>query len=96
MCTQKEIRVMSTTFAIRGKRAILEGDLLCNETFLLEAAVKSSRDRKHNHDELEFDNPMSSLLRPLSRRIFASRRHNSFESQIGHHVPIVLIRVRRI
>jgi hypothetical protein len=39
MCTQKEIRVMSTTFAIRGKRAILEGDLLCNETFLLEAAA---------------------------------------------------------
>jgi hypothetical protein len=32
------------------KRAILEGDLLCNETFLLEAALKSSRDRKHNHD----------------------------------------------
>ena len=37
----------------RALAAILEGDLLCNETLLLEAAVKCSHDRRYNHDELE-------------------------------------------
>jgi len=37
----------------RALTAILEGDLLCNETLLLEAAAKCSHDRRHNHDELE-------------------------------------------
>jgi hypothetical protein len=39
---------------------------------------------------------LSVLLRRLCRRVFTCRRHNPLESQIGHHVPIVLIRVRRI
>jgi hypothetical protein len=36
------------------------------------------------------------LLRLLRRRVFTGRRHNSLEPQIRDHVPIVLIRVRRI
>ena len=36
------------------------------------------------------------LLRLLRRRVFTGRRHNSLEPQIGDHVSIVLIRVRRI
>ena len=36
------------------------------------------------------------LLRRLRGRLFTGRRHNSLEPQIGDHVSIVLIRVRRI
>ena len=36
------------------------------------------------------------LLRRLSGWVFTSRGHNPLDSQIGHHVPIVLISMRRI
>jgi len=38
----------------------------------------------------------SLLLRWLCGLAFTCRRHDPLQSQIGHHVPIVLIRVRRI
>ena len=38
----------------------------------------------------------SLLLRWLCGLVFTCRRHDPLQSQIGHHVPIVLIRVRRI
>src|ERR1022692_4145450 len=39
---------------------------------------------------------VSALLRRLSRWVFTSRRHNPLDSQVSHHVPVVLISVRRI
>ena len=36
------------------------------------------------------------LLRRLRGAVFACGRHNPLQSQIGHHVSIVLIRVRRV
>src|SRR5882672_6983395 len=38
----------------------------------------------------------SLLLRWLGGLVFTCRRHYPLQSQIGHHVPIVLIRVRCI
>src|SRR5580765_1423344 len=36
------------------------------------------------------------LLRWRCGLVFTCRRHDPLQSQVGHHVPIVLIRVRRI
>ena len=41
---------------------------------------RATRDHKHNLGELDFDSLMPGLLRSLCGRIFAGRRHNSFES----------------
>jgi hypothetical protein len=48
------------------------------------------------HDPSPAGKKADVLLRRLRGRVFTGRRHNSLEPQIGDHVPIVLIRVRRI
>ena len=53
--------------------------------------VANARDRAVKGEAASGD-----LLRRLPGWVFTSRRHNPFDSQVGHHISIVLIRVRRI
>jgi hypothetical protein len=54
------------------------------------------RGARHHFTRVLGDPGAVLLRRRWGRLFFASGRHNSLEPQIGHHVPIVLIGVRRI